>query len=98
MFLEMERYLIEIAADDELRAVEPEALEAATNELALRLAKGPTLAYARTKASVYQDANMSLESALDLEARNQHIAMRSHDSREGAKAFLEKREPKFLGH
>lgn len=80
------------------RVVAPEALEAQTSELAERLASGPTLAYGFAKASVYLGAGLSLESVLDLEARNQRVASRSHDAKEGIKAFLEKRKPEFRGH
>lgn len=79
------------------RVVAPAELAAATSELAQRLASGPTLAYGMAKAAVYQGANLPLESALDLEARNQQIAGRSHDAAEGIKAFLEKRKPEFRG-
>jgi 2-(1,2-epoxy-1,2-dihydrophenyl)acetyl-CoA isomerase len=80
------------------RVVAPGDLESATRELAGRLAGGPTLAYGFAKAAVYQGAHLSLESALDLEARNQQIAGRSLDAREGAMAFIEKRKPEFRGH
>jgi len=43
-------------------------------------------------------AGLPLASVLDLEARNQHVAMRSRDSVEGIQAFLEKRKPEFRGH
>ena len=77
--------------------VAPEELESATNELAERLAKGPTLAYAMAKTAVYQGANLAIESALDLEARLQHVATRSQDAKEGISAFIERREPVFQG-
>jgi len=77
--------------------VAADELESATSELADRLANGPTLAYGFAKAAVYQGANLSLENVLDLEARNQQIAGRSRDAREGVRAFLEKRKPEFKG-
>ncbi|MGI9430749.1 MAG: enoyl-CoA hydratase/isomerase family protein [Myxococcota bacterium] len=79
------------------RVVAPDELEGATSEWAGRLASGPTLAYGFAKAAAYQGADLSLESVLDLEARNQEIAGRSHDSKEGIRAFLEKRKPEFRG-
>ena len=69
----------------------------ATAELAERLAHGPTLAYGFAKHAVHESAHLPLESLLDLEARNQQIAARSEDAREGIKAFLEKRDPQFRG-
>jgi 2-(1,2-epoxy-1,2-dihydrophenyl)acetyl-CoA isomerase len=80
------------------RVVEANELAAATSEVAERLAQGPTLAYGFAKAAVYQGASLAFASLLDLEARNQQIAGRSRDAREGAKAFLEKRKPDFRGH
>lgn len=80
------------------RVVAPEALAEETSELAERLASGPTLAYGFAKSSVYLSAGLPLESVLDLEARNQRVASRSHDAKEGIKAFLEKRKPEFRGH
>ncbi|MCP4002816.1 MAG: enoyl-CoA hydratase [bacterium] len=80
------------------RVVEVDELADATSELAERLAKGPTLAYGFAKASVYQDATLSFESLLDLEARNQQVAIRSRDAKEGIRAFLERRKPEFEGH
>ena len=70
---------------------------AATPAAAERLASGPPLAYRAAKAAVVEGANLSLESALDLEARNQRVVGRSRDVREGVKAFLEKRKPRFKG-
>ncbi len=79
------------------RVVAQDELEGVTSEWAERLAGGPTLAYGFAKAAVYQGANLPLDSALDLEARNQKVAMRSRDAKEGIKAFLEKRKPEFRG-
>jgi 2-(1,2-epoxy-1,2-dihydrophenyl)acetyl-CoA isomerase len=79
------------------QVVAPDGLAKATSELAERLARGPTLAYRFAKQAVYQGANLPFESLLDLEARNQRVAGRSRDLREGIRAFREKREPKFRG-
>ncbi len=80
------------------RVVGPDELADATQALAERLAHGPTIAYGLAKAAVYEGASLSLEHLLDLEARNQKIAGRSKDAREGVQAFLERREPEFFGH
>ncbi len=79
------------------RVVAADALADATRELATRLARGPTLAYAAAKAAVYEGANLPFESLLDLEARNQRTVSRSDDVREGMRAFLERRKPEFRG-
>jgi 2-(1,2-epoxy-1,2-dihydrophenyl)acetyl-CoA isomerase len=41
--------------------------------------------------------NLPFDSLLDLEARNQRVAGRSHDVREGIRAFREGRKPEFRG-
>jgi 2-(1,2-epoxy-1,2-dihydrophenyl)acetyl-CoA isomerase len=79
------------------RVVAPDALADATSELADRLARGPTLAYGFAKEAVYAGEKLSFDSLLDLEARNQKVAARSSDAREGVRAFLERRKPEFRG-
>ncbi len=79
------------------RVVPADELADATSELAERLAHGPTLAYGFAKEAVYEGANLPFNSLLDLEARNQRNAGRSHDVREGIRAIREGRKPEFRG-
>ncbi len=79
------------------RVVPADQLAAETQQLAERLANGPTLAHGLAKTGVYQGMNMSLEDVLNMEARNQSVAGRSQDRQEGAAAFREKRQPNFIG-
>lgn len=79
------------------RVVPAEQLGDATRELAERLAHGPTQAYGFAKEAVYESAHLSFESLLDLEARNQRVVSRSHDVKEGIRAFRERRKPEFRG-
>jgi 2-(1,2-epoxy-1,2-dihydrophenyl)acetyl-CoA isomerase len=79
------------------RVVAADELADATCELAERLAQGPTLAYGFAKAAVYESANLPFESLLDFEARNQRVAGRSEDVKEGIRSFLERRKPEFRG-
>lgn len=72
-------------------------LESVVADLASSLAKGPSLAIELVKKSIYQGMTMDLASVIDMEARAQAICMLSEDSKEGAKAFLEKRPPMFKG-
>ena len=61
------------------------------------LADGPTLAYGLTKRAMHKASGLSLDEALSYESQLQEVAGRSEDSREGIRAFVEKREPKFTG-
>lgn len=79
------------------RVVPAEQLEQETLKLAERLAQGPTVAYGLAKTGLYQGLGMSLEDVLNMEARNQAIAVRTPDRAEGVAAFLEKRPPRFTG-
>jgi 2-(1,2-epoxy-1,2-dihydrophenyl)acetyl-CoA isomerase len=79
------------------RVVPADQLEQETLKLAGRLAQGPTVAYGLAKTGLYQGLGMSLEDVLNMEARNQAIAVRTPDRAEGVAAFLEKRPPRFTG-
>ena len=79
------------------KVVPADQLAAETQQLAERLANGPTLAHGLAKTGVYQGMNMTLEDVLNMEARNQSVASRSQDRQEGAAAFREKRQPNFIG-
>jgi len=65
--------------------------------LARRLARGPSFALGMTKTMLSQEANLSLEQALEAEAQAQQICMHSEDFHEAHRAFIEKREPVWKG-
>ncbi len=67
------------------------------NALASKLAQMPTKAIALTKESLNRSENNTLNGQLDVENELQSIAGRSHDYKEGVKAFLEKRKPVYRG-
>ncbi len=80
----------EIVADQEL--------ETRASALAEELAQSATFALAMGKRMLWAAVQPGLESFLDAEAHIQNLALRSDDHREGAAAFREKRQPKFVGH
>ncbi len=77
--------------------VPAEQLPEITAAWARRLADGPTLAFGLTKRALNRSWDMTLDEALEYEAHLQEVAGRSKDNREGITAFVEKREPKFIG-
>jgi len=77
--------------------VPAEQLLEITAAWARRLADGPTLAFGLTKRALHRSWDMTLDEALEYEAHLQEVAGRSKDNREGITAFVEKREPKFIG-
>ena len=66
-------------------------------EFCARIASGPTATYARMKSNLNLAETGTLQQALDQEAMNMRISGMSQDSREAVLAFMEKREPKFIG-
>ncbi len=65
---------------------------------ARRLAGGPPLALSLTKTMLNGSMNLSLDQALEEEARSQAINFGTADTAEALLAFAEKREPRFTGH
>lgn len=79
------------------KVVPHDDLEAATEELAVKLAKGPPLAIARSKGMIYKGLEMDLERAMEDIMEAWVTLSRTEDHREALSAFLEKREPVFRG-
>lgn len=81
--------ITEVVPADELQAV--------GDDWARRLANSPTTAISLIKRQLDSSFGASFEEQVEGEARAQHVAFSTNDMKEGIKAFLERREPKFTG-
>ena len=80
-----------------IRLVEPEELMASALELAETLAGNAPLAVREAKRLIDDGVETPLPAALTLEQRVLSALFATEDAREGIEAFLEKREPRFVG-
>lgn len=65
--------------------------------LATRLAQGPTLALGTVRHLAWEAWDLGFSGQLDEEERRQLDVFASEDAREGVRARMEKREPRFRG-
>lgn len=80
------------------RVVPASELDALVDAWAKRLAAGPPLALSMTKTMLNNAHMVSMEQALEDEARSQAVNLASKDAVEAIRAFQEKRDPTFHGH
>jgi enoyl-CoA hydratase/carnithine racemase len=78
-------------------AVAPDDFKAAVDDLAARLAKGPTVAYAMIKDAIHRGYDMKLHDALEVEMDNFARVSLTDDAAIGIMSFLSKQEPNFTG-
>jgi 2-(1,2-epoxy-1,2-dihydrophenyl)acetyl-CoA isomerase len=79
------------------RVVPDAELDAVVDDWARRLAEGPALALSMTKTMLNNSMAVSMEQALEDEARAQSVNFASRDTKEALAAFTERRTPRFEG-
>jgi enoyl-CoA hydratase/carnithine racemase len=79
------------------RLVAPDAVLAEAEGMARTLAEGPTVAHAYTKRCLHDEWHMSVDAAIDHEARIQAACMRTNDFERAYVAFAAKETPRFQG-
>jgi 2-(1,2-epoxy-1,2-dihydrophenyl)acetyl-CoA isomerase len=79
------------------RVVDDDRLQGEAIALAQQLATQPTRGLGLIKRALNASAANTLDEQLDLERDLQRKAGRTEDYREGVRAFLDKRPPKFRG-
>lgn len=82
--------LVNIVVDDD-------ALDAESEALALRLAAGPTVAYASVRKLLHGTWTATLSQQLEAERRGMADAAATSDAREGIAALIERRPAVFTG-
>jgi enoyl-CoA hydratase/carnithine racemase len=76
---------------------EAEKAEERVRDYAERLATGPALATSAIKRCVHEGGQRTLDDGLSLEGELIERLFRTKDAEEGLQAFVEKREPEFVG-
>lgn len=79
------------------RLVPAGELDAFVDEWARRLADGPPVALSMTKTMLNNAFAVSMDQALEDEARSQTVNFATDDTAEALAAFVAKRDPKFQG-
>lgn len=79
------------------RVVAPDETDAVAEELAGRLATGPTVMLALTKRLLAVSSESGRDRAFEQEAWAQEVVSRTDDLQEGLRSFAERRPPSFQG-
>jgi len=92
-----------VSADEALRlgltnwVCEPDELQAKALEIGHRISSGPTVAYRYMKENLNRALAGDVDDCMDLEATHHVHCGQTQDHKEASKAFVEKREPLFIG-
>jgi enoyl-CoA hydratase len=79
-----------------ISAVYPAAeFDAEVDKVVSGLLNGPAVAFAKTKDAINAATLVELAPTLQRELQGQSVLLQSHDFREGAKAFQQRRPPNF---
>jgi len=79
------------------RLVDAGELMSVARAMATDLARGPTFAHGITKTQLNIEWNVSLDTAIEMEAQAQAICMKTEDFRRSFEAFAAKQKPVFQG-
>lgn len=80
------------------RLIKSEELEVEAQNMASRIASGPTFGHMMTKTMLNQEWSMSIEQAIEAEAQAQAICMQTADFERAYHAFVAKEKPLFEGN
>ncbi|MEO1059597.1 MAG: enoyl-CoA hydratase-related protein, partial [Actinomycetota bacterium] len=93
--------IIDAARADQIglvnRVVPAAELDEFVADWATRLAAGPPIAMAMSKKLLDESFDSTLEEALTAEGLSQTVNFSTEDTAEAIRAFLDKRDPKFVG-
>ena len=79
------------------QVVPPEELNDAVTQMANTLANAAPIAIQLTRRELYRGLEGTFDGQLEMELYHQRFVQGSRDSKEGPRAFMEKREPNFEG-
>jgi len=79
------------------RIVAADEIAATAQDMAKRIASGPSFAHMMTKTQLNHEWNMSIDQAIEAEAQAQAICMQSADFERAYHAFVAKERPHFKG-